>query len=90
VAQDLIEDWIESLAIGTGNLINIFNPSRVILAGGLSAAFQQIKPKFMEILLREAFEPSLKYCEVVVSQLQERAALIGAALWAQQQHHHGK
>jgi glucokinase len=88
IAQELVEDWVEGLAVGIGNLINIFNPTQVILSGGLSAAYQEIKPVFLEILLREAFEPSLKYCEVVVSQLQERAALLGAALWARQQNHH--
>jgi glucokinase len=87
LAKELVASWVEHLAIGVGNLINIFNPSRVTLSGGLSAAFPKIKKDFDEILLREAFKPSLKYCEVVVSKLQERAGFLGAALWARQQHH---
>jgi glucokinase len=86
-AKKLVKIWIESLAIGIGNLVNIFNPSKVILSGGLSAVYQEIKPVFQEILLREAFAASLKCCEVVVSQLQERAGILGAGLWARQQNH---
>jgi len=85
IAQDLVYSWTKHLAIGVGNFINIFNPSRVTLTGGLSAAYHEIKTTFNEILLRESFEPSLKCCEVVVSQLQERAAILGAAIWARQQ-----
>jgi glucokinase len=87
IAEKLVATWIQALAIGVGNLVNIFNPSKVILSGGLSAVYHEIKQQFQEILVREAFEPSLKYCEVVVSELQERAGILGAGLWARQQIH---
>jgi glucokinase len=86
IAEELIENWILHLAVGIGNIINLFNPTQVILTGGLSAAFPEVESRFNKIFLHEAFKPSLNYCQIVVSQLQERAGIFGAALWARQQH----
>jgi glucokinase len=85
VATLLIGDWIYALAVGIGNLINIFNPTIITLTGGMSRGFSDYQEKFQEILLSQAFETSLKCSKVVVSQLQEKAGLLGAALWARQQ-----
>jgi glucokinase len=83
-AEQLVHEWTRALAVGVGNLVNIFNPSKVVLTGGVSRAFNYVEPEFKKILVTQAFEASLKWTEVVVSQLQEKAGLYGAALWAQQ------
>jgi glucokinase len=90
IAMELVESWILHLAIGIGNLVNLFNPTQIILTGGMSAAFPELEERFNKIFLHEAFKPSLNYCEIVVSQLQERAGIFGAALWARQQHERRK
>ncbi|MDZ4678236.1 MAG: ROK family protein [Oligoflexia bacterium] len=83
LAQEFVKEWVWALAIGVGNLVNIFNPQKIILTGGVSHAFNANADEFHKILLTEAFKESLKWCDVAVSQLQDKAGIIGVAAWAQ-------
>jgi len=83
-AQDAVRHWTFAMAVGIGNLINLFNPRKVILTGGMSQAFAQVKEEFSKMLPSQAFKHSVEYAEVEISNLQNQAGLIGAALWAQQ------
>lgn len=82
LAKDLVHAWTQNLAIGIGNLVNIFNPHAVILTGGLSASFPKVEKDFNNFLITQAFHHVLQWNEVRVSQLQGKAGLIGAAVWA--------
>jgi glucokinase len=84
LALNLVHSWTEGLAIGIGNLLNLFNPTKVILTGGISPSFSFVEERFKKNLLTQAFVPSIKCTEIVVSKLQNKAGLLGAALWAQQ------
>jgi glucokinase len=86
LAQEFVKEWVQALAIGVGNLVNIFNPQKVLLTGGVSHAFTAHADEFRKILFAEAFKESLKWCDVAVSQMQDKAGLIGAAAWAQNIH----
>ncbi|MCC6276853.1 MAG: ROK family protein [Oligoflexia bacterium] len=83
LAQELIAQWTKALAIGVGNILNIFNPREVVLAGGLSGSFPQVKNEFQKILITQSFKESLKWCEVRKSRLDDNSGLLGAASWAQ-------
>lgn len=79
----ITNQWIHALAVGIGSMINIFNPQRVILTGGVSKAWTYVEKDFQKILLNEAFASSVKCVEVVQSQLGNDSALLGAAYLAQ-------
>ena len=85
IARDLAKLWTKALAVAVGNLVNIFNPTLISLAGGVSHAFKEYESEFHKILLTEAFDTSLKCVNVSVSEIQEKAGLYGAAVWAKQQ-----
>lgn len=85
LALEMVSNWVQSMAIAVGNLINIFNPKKIVLTGGVSRSFHHHETEFKKILVTQAFEDSLNCAEVVVSQLQNKAGLLGAALRAQQQ-----
>lgn len=82
-AIEIRDLWVRALAVGVGNLINIFNPRLIVLTGGVSRSFDKISASFGEILLTQAFEDSVKWTKVVVSRLQQKSGLLGAALQAQ-------
>jgi glucokinase len=89
LATELIHEWTRAMAVAVGNLVNIFNPKKIVLTGGVSRSFHHIEGEFRRILVTQAFEDSLKCAEIVVSQLQNKAGLLGAAYsaasWAQKQ-----
>ena len=90
LALTLAHEWAEGLAVGVGNLLNIFNPTRVTLTGGVSQNFTFVEERFRKKLLTEAFALNVKYCEIVVSKLQNKAGLLGAAIWAHQNYERQK
>ncbi len=75
----------ECFYIGTAiaNYVNVFNPEVVILGGGLmeSLGGEMIKP-IREYAKRSAFQAGFKDCKIVLSRLQDNAALIGGAVMA--------
>jgi glucokinase len=85
LAEKHIATWTTALATGVGNIVNIFNPQEVVLAGGLSRGFEQVRDHFTKILITQAFKESLDWCKVRCSRLNDNAGILGAAQWAQDQ-----
>jgi len=84
-AGKIMSQWSKSMAVALGNMINIFNPQKIILTGGVSKNWTIVAEEIQKILLHEAFEPSLKCTEIVLSKLGNDGALLGAAHLAQTQ-----
>lgn len=68
----------ENLAVGLGNLIDIFNPDIIVLGGGLSNS-KTIMKLALEKIKNWTLMPNNK-TQVVVSKLEDKAALLGAFL----------
>lgn len=72
VADAVFEQYIEYLAVGIRNIINIFRPGAVVIAGGISEAGQAL------------LDPLVKKVDssvpIKISRLQNDAGIIGAAL----------
>ena len=77
--------WSFFLAVGLGNIINIFNPQKIVIGGGISKAWPIVEKQVLKNLLPQAFKPSVQSCEIVQSTLGNDGALLGAALHAQQE-----
>ncbi len=77
--QKVWDIFADALGTGMGSLINLFNPRRIILSGGLS----YYSDYFLNRAIRRARHRSFDYpgttCEIVVSNLKEKAGIIGAA-----------
>ena len=63
------------LGIGVGNLINLFNPERIILGGQVSKASEYFMPALQESLKQHAWHGSTR--DVRISRLEE-GPLLGA------------
>jgi len=77
-----IDKAAQMMGIGLANVINFYNPKRIILGGGLIEAV----PRFLQVAEEEARRRCLKIpsrkTEIVQAQLGDYAGTIGAALLA--------
>lgn len=78
-AIDAVEEYSHYLAIGIGNVINIFQPEYVIIGGGPSAQGDKLLDPVKRQLKREVFGGDTK-TKVVIAKLGNSAGVIGAAM----------
>lgn len=72
VAEKVFEKYINYLAIGVKNVINIFHPETIVIAGGISEAGS--------MLLEPLVKKVKSNVPIKISRLQNDAGIIGAAL----------
>ncbi len=85
LAQEVVRETARILGIGIANLLNIFNPDVVVLAGGVTQAGDQLFEPMRAEVRRRAFKPAVDACRIVPGALQGNAGVIGAvATFAQQ------
>lgn len=70
-AQEVYDSYIEYLAMGIENLISIFDPELILIAGGIS--------KENERLLNPLKEKLKPYTSIEIAELKNDAGIIGAA-----------
>jgi glucokinase len=68
------------LGIGIGNMISVISPDRVVIGGGVSAAFDLLVGPIRDELHQRVFTTSLDEVEVVAAELGTWAGGIGAAI----------
>ena len=81
-AATVIAENIDLVGQGIAGYINIFNPDRIIIGGGISAA----QSGYVDRIREAAFQYALKECcsgvELVAASLGNRAGFIGAGYFA--------
>jgi glucokinase len=80
-AGDVLDEFAWWLALGIANLVNLLDPSIVVLGGGVMEAadvlLDRVRAALPEQVLASAHRPAV---DVVVAELGERAGAVGAAL----------
>lgn len=79
VAKTVIADTYRFLGYGVASLVNIFNPSRVIVGGGLSQVGEELLLALREAVSEYALQGVAQDVEIVLAELGEKAGLYGAA-----------
>lgn len=79
-ARKAIENAGEAIGIAVANLINLFDPGRVILNGGLVKAGRLLTAPLRKAAQAHAVNSSGRICPVVVSELGDFAGAMGAAM----------
>ena len=78
VAQEIVRETARFIGAGIANLLNIFNPDVVVLAGGVAQAGEELfAPVRMEVR-RRAFKPAVDACRIVPGALHGAAGVAGA------------
>lgn len=78
VANDVLEDTGRYLGIGIANLINILNPSLIILSGGVLGSADFLLDSLRKTVERRALAKPAQAVSIVLSKLGENAIPIGA------------
>ena len=83
--QSVWDIFADALGAGMGTLINLFNPEKIIISGGLSYYSSLFLPRAIERSKQYSFTLPAQSCEIVVSELKENTGITGAAFMAFEQ-----
>lgn len=86
LASEIVKDTGRYLGAGVANLLNIFNPDRVVIAGGVTAAGDALFVPLKAEVRRRAFTPAVNAVQIVAGQLPGTAGVVGAVASFKQQH----
>jgi glucokinase len=86
VAQEVVRETARFIGAGLANLLNIFNPNVVVLAGGVAQAGEELFAPVRAEVRRRAFKPAVDACRVVPGELGGAAGVVGAVATFLAQH----
>jgi glucokinase len=78
VAREVVRETARYIGIGIANLLNIFNPDVVVLAGGVAQAGEELFAPVRAEVRRRAFKPAVEACRIVPGSLGGAAGVVGA------------
>ncbi len=78
VAREVVRDTAKFLGVGLANLLNVFNPDVVVVAGGVTQAGDALFEPLRAEVRRRAFKPAVTACRIVPGELPGTAGVIGA------------
>lgn len=79
VATRIWDETMEILGAGIANVINIFNPQRVVLGGGITNFGDLLFGPIRQIAFSRAMGPLAQVAEIVPAQLGGQVGVLGAA-----------
>jgi glucokinase len=85
LAREVVRDTARFLGAGIANLLNIFNPDVVVIAGGVTHAGEALFEPLRAEVKRRAFRPAVDACEIVPAALPGIAGVVGAVATFKQQ-----
>ncbi|MGV3708451.1 MAG: ROK family protein [Gemmatimonas sp.] len=78
VAREVVRDTAKFLGTGLANILNVFNPDVVVIAGGVTQAGDALFDPLRAEVRRRAFKPAVTACRIVPGELPGTAGVIGA------------
>jgi glucokinase len=85
VARQVVRETANFLGAGVANLLNIFNPDVVVIAGGVTQAGEPLFEPLRAEVRRRAFRPAVDACRIVPGTLKGSAGVVGAVATFKQQ-----
>jgi len=82
LAQRIIAETGEMLGAGCANLVNILNPERIILGGGVIRGVPELVDMVRDVVRRRALTDAVEAMDVVKARFGREAGVIGAAVLA--------
>ena len=79
VAKEVFDGYVNGLAHGLVNLINVIDPEVIVLGGGVSAAGSFLLDAVREAVKPMVFFKTMPYARIELAQLGNDAGIIGAA-----------
>jgi glucokinase len=85
VARQVVRETATFLGAGVANLLNIFNPDVVVIAGGVTQAGEPLFEPLRAEVRRRAFRPAVEACKILPGTLRGSAGVVGAVATFKQQ-----
>jgi glucokinase len=85
VARQVVRETATFLGAGVANLLNIFNPDVVVIAGGVTQAGEPLFEPLRAEVRRRAFRPAVEACRILPGTLKGSAGVVGAVATFKQQ-----
>jgi glucokinase len=79
LSREILRDAGKHLGVGLANIINIFSPEAIILAGGLIGAWNIYVHEAIKEASRRAYKDLFDSVKIIPSSLSDNAGIIGAA-----------
>lgn len=84
-AIEVVRETARFLGAGIANLLNVFNPDVVVIAGGVTQAGETLFEPLRREARKRAFKPAVEGCRIVAGSLQGTAGVVGAVATFKQQ-----
>lgn len=81
-AREVLEDAGEKLGTVLATVLNLTNPQRIVIGGGLARVARTVLPVVERVVARDALGPTREGMEVLVSELGEEAVAMGGVALA--------
>lgn len=78
IALEVVRETARFLGTGIANLLNVFNPDVVVIAGGVTQAGESLFEPMIREVKRRAFKPAVESCRIVPGLLPGTAGIVGA------------
>ena len=78
VALDVVRETAAFLGAGVANILNVYNPDVVVIAGGVTQAGDALFEPLRAEARRRAFKPAYDACRIVPGELDGAAGVVGA------------
>lgn len=78
-AQAILNEAMRYLGLGLASLVNLFNPQRIVIGGGLTALGDQLFETVRRAIVRHAYPKAAQAVQVVPAALGENVGVLGAA-----------
>lgn len=82
LASEVVSDIATYLGVGMVNLVNIFNPEVLAVAGGMAKLGDLLMEPARRIVKERAFPISARTVKIVTARLGDEAGVLGAAAYA--------
>jgi glucokinase len=79
-ARETVRVTGEHLGTAIASLLNLLNPSMVVIGGGIAASFDALSPHVRRAVKRSAFAATVRAARIEPSRLGNDAAVVGAAM----------
>ena len=86
VAREVVRETARFLGAGVANLLNVYNPDVVVLAGGVARAGEALFTPLRAEVRRRAFKPAVDAARIVPGVLPGTAGVVGAVRMFLQEH----
>lgn len=75
-AKEIFDNYISFLAVGLNNIVNIFNPKKLVINSSIFTKY----PELLEDLKPKLSSSFIDYEEILISPLGDRSSALGAAI----------